>query len=131
MRARPRPHMHAEADGATVASAPAVVCAAYTDEEYRRVRCAPGEFEARYASRGIDRLWRDDVLPCRAYLRHCVLAADKLGPEVRVCMCLCVGAGLGVGVVVDVGACVCVPMCACVCVRVCARAFVCLSLRTR
>lgn len=24
---------------------------------------------------------RDDVLPCRVYLRHCVLAAQKLGPS--------------------------------------------------
>ena len=24
---------------------------------------------------------RDDVLPCRVYLRHCVLAAEGLGPE--------------------------------------------------
>lgn len=23
---------------------------------------------------------RDDVLPCRVYLRHCVLAAQRLGP---------------------------------------------------
>lgn len=24
---------------------------------------------------------RPDVLPCRVYLRHCVLAAQRLGPE--------------------------------------------------
>jgi hypothetical protein len=24
---------------------------------------------------GVDSIWRDDVLPCRTYLRHCVLAA--------------------------------------------------------
>jgi hypothetical protein len=24
---------------------------------------------------------RDDVLPCRVYLRHCVLASQALGPE--------------------------------------------------
>ena len=29
---------------------------------------------------GVDRVWRDDVLPCRAYLRHCVLAAQNLSP---------------------------------------------------
>ena len=27
---------------------------------------------------------RDDVLPCRVYLRHCVLAAQKLGPSAHV-----------------------------------------------
>ena len=26
---------------------------------------------------------RDDLLPCRAYLRFCVLAAAKLGPDVH------------------------------------------------
>ena len=28
-----------------------------------------------------DIIRRDDVLPCRAYLRHCVLAAQNLGGE--------------------------------------------------
>ncbi|WJX23487.1 hypothetical protein P8452_12691 [Trifolium repens] len=26
-----------------------------------------------------DKIWRDDVFPCRVYLRHCVLAAKNLG----------------------------------------------------
>jgi hypothetical protein len=30
----------------------------------------------------VARIWRDDgVLPCRAYLRHCVLASRRLGTE--------------------------------------------------
>ena len=27
------------------------------------------------------KLCRDDILPCRAYLRHCTLAARNLSPE--------------------------------------------------
>mmetsp|Transcript_69011 Transcript_69011/g.218260 ORF Transcript_69011/g.218260 Transcript_69011/m.218260 type:complete len:297 (+) Transcript_69011:155-1045(+) len=63
---------------------PGVLCARYTDEEYRRVRCggdASGEYERRYGRHGIDKIWRDDLLPCRTYLRHCVLASQRLGPE--------------------------------------------------
>ncbi|XP_017409852.1 uncharacterized protein LOC108322313 isoform X1 [Vigna angularis] len=32
-----------------------------------------------YGRWNIDKIWRDDVLPCRVYLRHCVLAAKNLG----------------------------------------------------
>lgn len=59
----------------------AVLCTANTDEEYRSGRCPPEEFARRWAVWGIDRIWRDDVLPCRVYLRHCVLAASRLCPE--------------------------------------------------
>ena len=57
-----------------------VVCARYSDAEYKATRCPPAEFERRYGQYGIDRVWRDDVLPCRVYARHCVLASQKLGP---------------------------------------------------
>lgn len=60
-----------------------VVCARNTDENYRQRRCPPDEFERRYGRHGIERLWRDDILPCRAYLRHCVLASRNLGDEVH------------------------------------------------
>ncbi|GAQ84292.1 hypothetical protein KFL_001830200 [Klebsormidium nitens] len=62
---------------------PAVVCSRYSDEEYRQVRCkgSEEEFERRYGRFGIQRIWVDDVLPCRTYLRHCVLAAQNLSPE--------------------------------------------------
>ncbi|CAH9136754.1 unnamed protein product [Cuscuta epithymum] len=59
----------------------AVLCARYTDEEYFKERCK-GDRETlfeRYGQYNIDRIWRDDILPCRAYLRHCVLAAENLG----------------------------------------------------
>ncbi|KAK9204181.1 hypothetical protein WN943_014439 [Citrus x changshan-huyou] len=34
-----------------------------------------------YGRYNIDKIWRDDILPCRVYLRHCVLAAKNLGDE--------------------------------------------------
>lgn len=58
---------------------PAVICARNTDENYRQTRCPPEEWERRYGKHGLTSIWRDDVLPCRVYLRHCVLAATKLG----------------------------------------------------
>lgn len=57
-----------------------VLCGANTDKEYRARRCPPDEWERRWAVHGIERVWRDDVLPCRVYLRHCVLAARSLSP---------------------------------------------------
>ncbi|GIL88461.1 hypothetical protein Vretimale_15378 [Volvox reticuliferus] len=59
----------------------AVICARNTDAAYRAMRCPPDEWARRWAVHGISRVWRDDVLPCRVYLRHCVLAARSLGPE--------------------------------------------------
>jgi hypothetical protein len=59
---------------------PAVICARNTDENYRKTRCPPEEWERRYGKHGLTSIWRDDVLPCRVYMRHCVLAATKLGP---------------------------------------------------
>ena len=43
----------------------AVVCAASNDEEYKGSRCPPEEWERRWAVHGVERVWRDDVLPCR------------------------------------------------------------------
>ncbi|GAB4843065.1 hypothetical protein Ancab_013044 [Ancistrocladus abbreviatus] len=60
---------------------PAVLCARYSDEEFFNVRCKGSKemFYQLYGRHGIDKIWRDDTLPCRAYLRHCVLAAKNLG----------------------------------------------------
>jgi hypothetical protein len=62
-------------------SHPSVVCSRYSDEEYRLVRCKGNEetFFQRYGHHNIDKIWQDDILPCRVYLRHCVLAAKNLG----------------------------------------------------
>ncbi|KAJ8766341.1 hypothetical protein K2173_022400 [Erythroxylum novogranatense] len=62
---------------------PAVLCARYSDEEFFRIRCkgSPEIFFQHYGRYNINKIWRDDILPCRAYLRHCVLAARNLGDE--------------------------------------------------
>ncbi|KAF5737024.1 hypothetical protein HS088_TW14G01180 [Tripterygium wilfordii] len=59
---------------------PAVVCARYSDEEFFQIRCKGSQeiYNQQYGRYNIDRIWRDDILPCRAYLRHCVLAAKNL-----------------------------------------------------
>ncbi|ONK63384.1 uncharacterized protein A4U43_C07F14570 [Asparagus officinalis] len=61
-------------------SAPAVVCARYSDEEYLRIRCKGSKeiFFQNYGRYNVHKIWRDDILPCRVYLRHCVLAAKNL-----------------------------------------------------
>jgi hypothetical protein len=58
-----------------------IMCAAYSDDEYRKERL--GGSSERYAQTdfgrlGIAKIWRDDLLPCRVYTRHCVLAATAL-----------------------------------------------------
>ncbi|KAK4374478.1 hypothetical protein RND71_005155 [Anisodus tanguticus] len=60
---------------------PAVICTRYSDEEYLKTRCKGDKyiFFQRYGRYNIDKIWRDDILPCRVYLRHCVLAAQNLG----------------------------------------------------
>lgn len=59
---------------------PAVLCTRYSDEEYFLNRCKGSEdiFYQRYGRYGITKIWLDDILPCRVYLRHCVLAAKNL-----------------------------------------------------
>lgn len=59
---------------------PAVLCARYTDEEFFNVRCKGSKevYQQHYGRYNIDKIWRDDILPCRTYLRHCVLAAKNL-----------------------------------------------------
>ncbi|KAG2491756.1 hypothetical protein HYH03_009917 [Edaphochlamys debaryana] len=59
----------------------AVICARNTDADYRAMRCPPAEWARRWGAHGVERVWRDDVLPCRVYLRHCVLAARSLCAE--------------------------------------------------
>ncbi|KAK6772761.1 hypothetical protein RDI58_027999 [Solanum bulbocastanum] len=59
---------------------PAVICARYSDEEYLKNRCKGDKdiYFQRYGRYNIDKIWRDDIFPCRVYLRHCVLAAQNL-----------------------------------------------------
>ncbi|KAL9240271.1 hypothetical protein vseg_014511 [Gypsophila vaccaria] len=60
---------------------PAVLCARSSDEEFFDIRCKGSKeiYHQHYGRYNIDKIWRDDVLPCRLYLRHCVLAAKNLG----------------------------------------------------
>lgn len=69
-------------DGKSFTS-PAVLCASYTDEEFFKLRCKEGKevYFQQYGEYKNHQIWRDDVLPCRVYLRHCVLAANSLGDE--------------------------------------------------
>lgn len=59
----------------------AVLCTRYSDEEFFNVRCGGSKevYHQHYGRYNIDKIWRDDILPCRTYLRHCVLAAKNLG----------------------------------------------------
>ncbi|CAA0834837.1 Unknown protein [Striga hermonthica] len=46
---------------------PSVLCARYSDEEYFMNRCEGNKdiFFQRYGRYGIDKIWLDDILPCR------------------------------------------------------------------
>lgn len=64
-------------------TSPAVLCARFSDEEYLEIRCKGSQeiYFQKYGRYNIYKIWRDDILPCRVYLRHCVLAAKSLGDE--------------------------------------------------
>ncbi|ESR55708.1 hypothetical protein CICLE_v10024287mg [Citrus x clementina] len=51
--------------------------------EFFQIRCKGSKeiYFHHYGRYNIDKIWRDDILPCRVYLRHCVLAAKNLGDE--------------------------------------------------
>lgn len=53
-----------ELDGAPTGR-PAVVCGRWNDADYKARRCPPDEWQQRYVQHGVERVWRDDVLPCR------------------------------------------------------------------
>ncbi|KAK8622496.1 hypothetical protein V6N13_117408 [Hibiscus sabdariffa] len=62
-------------------SNPAVLCGRYSDEEFFQIICKGSKdiYFQHYGRCNIEKIWRDDILPCRVYLRHCVLAAKNLG----------------------------------------------------
>ncbi|KAJ4722109.1 Butirosin biosynthesis [Melia azedarach] len=64
-------------------SNPAVLCARSNDEEFFQIKCKGSKeiYFQNYERYNIDTIWRDDILPCPVYLRHCVLAAKNLGDE--------------------------------------------------
>eukprot|EP01095_Lingulamoeba_sp_RSL-Kostka_P002906 TRINITY_DN13823_c0_g1_i1.p1 TRINITY_DN13823_c0_g1~~TRINITY_DN13823_c0_g1_i1.p1 ORF type:complete len:231 (+),score=48.64 TRINITY_DN13823_c0_g1_i1:131-823(+) len=59
----------------------AIMCGQSNDETFKSIRCngSEEEFYNKIGKYGIDRVWREDIYPCRVYLRHCLLAAEKLG----------------------------------------------------
>ncbi|XP_020523226.1 uncharacterized protein LOC18434692 isoform X2 [Amborella trichopoda] len=52
---------------------PAVLCARYSDEEFFHERCKGNKdiYFKHYGRVNIYQIWRNDILPCRVYLRHC------------------------------------------------------------
>lgn len=70
----------------TVGDAPtrALMCARGTDALVIE-RWGEEWFRSKYVARGITTIWDwpGEILPCRVYLRHCVLAARKAGPVVE------------------------------------------------
>ncbi|POM75979.1 Hypothetical protein PHPALM_6839 [Phytophthora palmivora] len=72
-----------ELDGS--AGAEALMCTRWSDEEYIAKR-GQETFDTKYKAYGLDTIWGWDaqsgILPCRVYLRHCLLAAKKLGQDV-------------------------------------------------
>ncbi|KAG7400197.1 hypothetical protein PHYBOEH_006736 [Phytophthora boehmeriae] len=65
--------------------AEALMCTRWTDEEYI-AKHEQETFDDKYKKFGLDTIWGWDahsgILPCRVYLRHCLLAVKKLGQEV-------------------------------------------------
>ncbi|GAB9474369.1 uncharacterized protein IUM83_10407 [Globisporangium polare] len=63
----------------------ALMCARWTDDEYIRVR-GQETFDVKYKKYGLETIWNWDqesgILPCRLYVRHCLLAVKKLGEDV-------------------------------------------------
>uniref|UniRef100_A0A7S0IWQ4 Gamma-glutamylcyclotransferase AIG2-like domain-containing protein n=1 Tax=Calcidiscus leptoporus TaxID=127549 RepID=A0A7S0IWQ4_9EUKA len=61
-----------------------MLCVCSTDEAYIEA-WGSARFERLYLQQGLTTIWRwpiDSMLrPCAAYLRHCALAAEKMGPH--------------------------------------------------
>ncbi|KDO22420.1 hypothetical protein SPRG_12700 [Saprolegnia parasitica CBS 223.65] len=78
-----QPVEYEEADGSRDE---ALMCLRWTDEA---VIQANGQafFDERYGQYGLDTIWgwgpESGILPCRVYLRHCLLSVAKLGEQVR------------------------------------------------
>lgn len=67
--------------GAAKATGAGLMCLRSSDAHYVATR-GQEAFDTLYKARGLHTIWHwDRILPCRVYLRHCVLAARALGPE--------------------------------------------------
>eukprot|EP00164_Ancoracysta_twista_P010133 GFYU01015201.1.p1 GENE.GFYU01015201.1~~GFYU01015201.1.p1 ORF type:complete len:245 (+),score=12.64 GFYU01015201.1:36-770(+) len=77
--------------GETAVSGVGTMCSKGTDDDYRARHCQlsiAGSTSCtcvlcQLRTYNVDKIWRDDILPCRVYLRHCVLAAKHLSAEVH------------------------------------------------
>ncbi|OQR81771.1 hypothetical protein THRCLA_11419 [Thraustotheca clavata] len=62
-----------------------LMCCRWTDEEYIKAR-GQNEFDRLYGAYGLTTIWGfgedSGILPCRVYLRHCLLAVQKLGEAI-------------------------------------------------
>ena len=62
----------------------ALICEKSSDAHFRKTICKDSDetYHSLYGRWGVAQIWdRTDVLPCRVYLRHCVLAAQALGTQ--------------------------------------------------
>jgi len=58
----------------------ALLCAAYSDEEYRKEKCKDDkDYDERVGQFYTGKLWRRDILPIRRYLCMCLNAAATCG----------------------------------------------------
>jgi len=61
---------------------PATMCTEYSDEEYRKERFSNDEeYHQEVGQFYEDKIWRDDIFPCRVYLKHCLTAAKSVSQE--------------------------------------------------
>ena len=59
------------------------MCSEYNDVDYRLNKCVTdAEYERRVGRFYNGRIWRDDILPNRTYLGHCLRAAATQGQQV-------------------------------------------------
>ncbi|KAL3666116.1 hypothetical protein V7S43_008907 [Phytophthora oleae] len=72
-----------ELDGSI--GAEALMCTRWSDEKYI-VKRGQETFDTKYKTYGLGTIWgwdaKSGILPCRVYLRHCLLAVKKLGQSV-------------------------------------------------
>ena len=76
------PYLEMDYDQSTTTG---ILCRRWTDGLYAQ-RWGTDRLAQKYGPHGITSIWDDwtkpdsGILPCAAYLRHCVLAAEKMGP---------------------------------------------------
>jgi len=60
----------------------AIMCAEYSDKEFREnIFKDEKEYFNEVGQYYNGKIWRDDILPCRAYLFHCIRSAKNISAE--------------------------------------------------